>query len=784
MLGTPVEASHEPHDATFSAAALGHAMARTARVLLSTASGTTTEAGQPSSDVNVASSSGAFAADPLFNSAAAARAAASAAEAVAAMHEAARRCAELKGASVDAAAEAAVCESRVQAAAERKALLEAQLGEVENEASALEVEHDACQKMLEQRQAAQQADERALAEAMAQIDAERTEARRALSEAIRRLTSARGEAQRLEAELAANTRRAHLLSGGGEVQRDESASRTQQDETVAHLLSERSRLALGHAKDRVAQAQAALQALQADEVAREAERRRRSHAKQRSHGRNAELAAAGTLMATDDLPGMQARWKESVDAAVIHQHLGEAHAMREVAEKARAAAEKRSAQLSAEAMQAEKAWAGSRERASKCMHAAHAASRAALVAMEHACAHDGASLAATEHAAELDEPEWLLHACAHDGASLDEPEWLSRAAQEVSVVVSAAPEVSHRSAEEEFRRKAHHEFRHTAGREAHHEFRHKAHHAGPPLPPPRPPHPETSPEASPEGSPETPAATAAEFRHPETSPEASPETPAATAAEFRHPETSPEGSPETPAATAAEFRHTEAEEGHAGAESSAHLGAHELGLHARLSCAYAEAERWRHTAEELELLREVVLVDVHKSEQQAVGNSSLRARMGQLSDDVAALPAVLRATAGVALVGVGFVTMGPAAGTALGTALMGAVGAAGAATYAQLMASSGDAPGTAPGIGPAAAEEPLHSRDTAVTPEPLALEEAIAMVEDVPESDASDAGGEGAARPVRVPVRVNKGLGVKLRLDGCLGDLTRGDLVRVHVGFI
>ena len=224
--------------------------------------------------------------------------------------------------------------------------------------------------------------------------------------------------------------------------------------------------------------------------------------------------------------------------------------------------------------------------------------------------------------------------------------------------------------------------------------------------------------------------------------------------------------------------------------------------------------RWRHAAEELELLREVVLVDVHQSEQQAVGNSSLRARMGQLSDDVAALPAVLRATAGVALVGVGFVSMGPAAGTALGTALIGAVGAAGAATYAQLMASSGDAPGTAPGIGPAAAEaesvsiagavtqplhrpaaadaeslqrqEPLHSRDTAVIPEPLALEEAIAMVEDVPESDASDAGGEGAARPVRapVPVRVNKGLGVKLRLDGCLGDLTSGDRVRVHVGFI
>ena len=191
--------------------------------------------------------------------------------------------------------------------------------------------------------------------------------------------------------------------------------------------------------------------------------------------------------------------------------------------------------------------------------------------------------------------------------------------------------------------------------------------------------------------------------------------------------------------------------------------------------------RWRHAAEELELLREVVLVDVHKSEQQTVGNSGLRARMGQLSDDVAALPAVLRATAGVALVGVGFVTMGPAAGTALGTALIGAVGAAGAAKYAQLMARSGDAPGTAPDIGSAAAEEeslqrqePLHSRYTAVTPEPLALNEAIAIVEDVPESDASDAG------PVRVPVPVR----VKLRLEGCLGDLTRGDRVRVHVGFI
>ena len=177
-------------------------------------------------------------------------------------------------------------------------------------------------------------------------------------------------------------------------------------------------------------------------------------------------------MATDGLPHQ-----------VIHQHLGEAQALCEVEEKARAAAERRSAQLSAGAMHAEKAWAGSRERASKCMHAAHAASRASLAAMEHACAHDDAPLAAMEIAAELDEPEWLL---------------------------SAAKEVC----------------------------------AVPPPPPSLPPHPEISPEISPE-----------------------------------------------PAATEAEFRHAEAEEGHVAAESSAHLGAHELGLHARLSSAYAEAER-------------------------------------------------------------------------------------------------------------------------------------------------------------------------------------------------
>ena len=234
-------------------------------------------------------------------------------------------------------------------------------------------------------------------------------------------------------------------------------------------------------------------------------------------------------MATDGLPHQ-----------VIHQHLGEALSEREVAEKARAAAEKRSAQLSAEAMQAEKAWAGKRERASNCMHAAHAASRASLAAMEHACAHDGASLAAMEHA------------CAHDGASLaamehaaelDEPEWLLRAAQEMSAVVSATKEMSAvvSSAKEVSIRSAEAEFLHKAGCEAHHEFRHTVQHAGPPLPPPLPPHPETSPEASPEASPE--------------------------------------------------FRHMEAEEGHVAAESSAHLGAHELGLHARLSSAYAEAER-------------------------------------------------------------------------------------------------------------------------------------------------------------------------------------------------
>ena len=58
------------------------------------------------------------------------------------------------------------------------------------------------------------------------------------------------------------------------------------------------------------------------------------------------------------------------------------------------------------------------------------------------------------------------------------------------------------------------------------------------------------------------------------------------------------------------------------------------------------------------------------------------------------------------------------------------------------------------------------------------------MVEDVPELDASDAGGEGAARPVRMRVPVPVPVRVQLRLDGCRDDLTRGDRVRLQVGFL
>jgi len=66
---------------------------------------------------------------------------------------------------------------------------------------------------------------------------------------------------------------------------------------------------------------AGLQALQADEVAREAERRRRSHAKQRSHGRNAELAAADVEAAQARVDALHYRLDgKSAQAAVTTCH--------------------------------------------------------------------------------------------------------------------------------------------------------------------------------------------------------------------------------------------------------------------------------------------------------------------------------------------------------------------------------------------------------------------------------------------------------------------------------
>ena len=64
-----------------------------------------------------------------------------------------------------------------------------------------------------------------------------------------------------------------------------------------------------------------LQALQADEVAREAERRRRLHAQQRSHGRNAELAASDVEAAQAKVDALHYRLDgKSAQAAVMTCH--------------------------------------------------------------------------------------------------------------------------------------------------------------------------------------------------------------------------------------------------------------------------------------------------------------------------------------------------------------------------------------------------------------------------------------------------------------------------------
>lgn len=345
---------------------------------------------------------------------AAARASARASEAVSEMHAAARRCTDLRGASSAAAAESEACAQLVHVAGEREKMLAAQLGEVEQEATVLEAEHEACQQLLERRQAAQQADERALAEAVAQIDAERAEARRALSEAIRRLTGARGEAQRLEAELAANSRRAHLLSGSGEGPNE--------DETVAHLLSERSRAALGQAKEKATEAQAQLAALQAEEGAREAGRRQRLHAQQASHGRNAELAAADVDAAQASVDALHYRLDgKSAQAAVLQQQLEHAKAAQASEAAAREAAVERSSVLESEAVAAERAWALSKEYASRCLKAAHAATAASLEEMEAVATPNGQSAAmAGADAPRVEEAAAAAAAAAEEEAAAEE----------------------------------------------------------------------------------------------------------------------------------------------------------------------------------------------------------------------------------------------------------------------------------------------------------------------------------------------------------------------------
>ena len=165
----------------------------------------------------------------------------------------------------NAAAEAEASSARFNAARAREALLVEQLGEVEREAEALQQEHQTLLSMVERRRAAQQADELVLSEAASQVDAERREAQRVLTEAIAQLTRARGEVSALETALPPSS----------------SASATDEKHAAGRLAPlEHGADLLRLARQRAAEAEAALGALQSEEARREAARRQKLHAHQ------------------------------------------------------------------------------------------------------------------------------------------------------------------------------------------------------------------------------------------------------------------------------------------------------------------------------------------------------------------------------------------------------------------------------------------------------------------------------------------------------------------------
>ena len=190
-----------------SQAALGHAMARTARLLLQASS--SGQANGASYEPYVSPATLRPYPAPASQSSEAATHAATAAAAAHAAHsahasaaEAARRRGELATAAASALNEADESASRLRAALAREELLSAQLEEVRAEAEAVDGEVSGVEAMVERRRMAADEDEAALEAAAGQVAAERLAAQESLAEAIERLTSARALVEAIEREAA------------------------------------------------------------------------------------------------------------------------------------------------------------------------------------------------------------------------------------------------------------------------------------------------------------------------------------------------------------------------------------------------------------------------------------------------------------------------------------------------------------------------------------------------------------------------------------------------------
>ena len=193
--------------AASSQAALGHAMARAARVLLAASAGD--EAAQVDESsyepfvarASAGNSSAASEAASLASRAAHAAQAAQAAQAAA--HNASRRCAELQRALHATEAEASLSTDRVRIATARAELLASQLAEVETEAASLEADSTLLGAMTERRREAQREEQRTLEEVVRQVAEERGLANETLAEARAQCSGAQKAARALEAVAAA-----------------------------------------------------------------------------------------------------------------------------------------------------------------------------------------------------------------------------------------------------------------------------------------------------------------------------------------------------------------------------------------------------------------------------------------------------------------------------------------------------------------------------------------------------------------------------------------------------